>query len=111
MVQDLAIARMIGRFHPRNARQQMGIVTGNMFDQRGFGLRGTGDQHFPGIGNSLGNGMKKVFIRVVLVGMFRVMGMQQKLVGRLRIEVENLRFVVIDPDDGVKMRHRRSPFG
>ena len=34
-----------------------------------------------------------------------MMRLQRQLVRRFRIEMKNARFAVIDPDDGVEMRH------
>lgn len=105
MSEDLPIGRMIGRFHSCNTRQKMPIMARDMFYQIHFGAGRAGDEYFTGLLASFGNRMKEILIRVMFFGQLGMMRVKRELVGILRIEVKNLRFFVVDPDNGMKMRH------
>ena len=49
--------------------------------------------------------MEEVLILVVLFSKFGMVRLKRQLVRALRIQVKNLRLRMVDPDNGVKMRH------
>jgi hypothetical protein len=104
---------MIDTFNADDDLHQPRIVLVNMLDQFGLGTGRAGDYNFAGVGDRLCNGVQKFFIgagmtaadRIGLVVdmLGRMIGMQDEFVDIARAEMEDARFPVVDPDDGVKV--------
>ena len=105
MSENLSISGMVRGFNARNMRQKVRVVTSNMLHKVEFGSGRTSDEHFAGFCTGFCDSMKEIFIRVMFFSQFGMMRLKRQLVCLLRIEVKNFRFFVVDPDDGVKMRH------
>jgi hypothetical protein len=109
---------MIDRFDPSQAIDQLRIVPMDVLDQLGLGVRRAGDEHRPCVGDGGGDLMEKVLIfgdmpatqRVCLVMdmVGRIVGAENQPIDLRRIEMEDSRLMMIDPDNGMIMaRHGR----
>jgi hypothetical protein len=109
----LRIARMIDRFHPDYLLHQSRVVQVNVLDEFDFGVCRAGNKNRTGVGDGLRHGMKKVVIlrrmagpdgiRLMVNVPGRIVRVQYEPFGVGRAEMENARFMMVDPDNRVKV--------
>src|SRR5262249_50311842 len=119
---ELAVAWMIDGFHADDDLHQPGIMLADVLDQLGLGMGWPRDENRAGVCDRLLHSLKEgVVLRGVPVAygvclMVNVLGrmirMQHEPFHIGRTEMEHARFMVIDPDDGMKVmaRHGMGPF-
>ena len=122
MSDELRVAWMIDGFDTDDDLHQLWMVGVNVFDQLGLGISWSGDQHRAGVCDRLGDRFEEILIlggmsgadriRLVVDVPGRIVGPHHQPVDVGRAEMEHTRFVVIDPNDGVKVmgRHETRPF-
>ena len=100
---QLAVGGVIRAFNAHDVRKHLRHTFGHVFHQFGLGTRRAGDEDLACICNSGGHFVKKMRVSN---GMVRA---QRQLVCLVCIEVKDAGLAMVDPDDGVKMRHGVSP--
>ena len=118
VLEQFAIGRMIHRLDADQSLAQPWIVRLDVLHQFGLGGGRPDDQPFVHVGDRLDDAVE-VLLGVVRMARPDVAGLGVYLMGRrvgfdtlflhvFGVELEDSRFVVVDPDDGVSMRHSRS---
>ncbi len=110
---------MVDGFDARHAHGKIGLVRRQMFRQLVLGAGRPDDQDRARPGESLGDVIEEILVDRRMAAADRVglgvqmhhpvVGMDHGTVDLVGIEVKDLRFVMIDPDDGVKMRLHTDP--
>jgi len=104
---------MIHRFHAGYGFHLAWLVLVNVLDQLGLGVRRAGDENGIGVGERFDDGMKVLMICSSVTAPDRI-GLVMDVFGRMvwmddepfdigPAKIENTRFPMIDPDDGVVM--------
>jgi hypothetical protein len=116
---ELRVAWMIDRLDADDLVHQLRIVLADVLDELGLGIGRTSYQNRAGVGNRLRHRLQK---RMIFGGMAaadgiglvvdvpgRMIRVQYQLVDVGWAEMENAAFMVIDPDDGMKVMsvHKR----
>ena len=113
MGDELPIAWMIhGLDAGNNLHQPRGVLV-DMLDQRILGIAGPGNEYRAGICDRSNDGLKEIVIfrgvsaadgiRLVMDVASRMIGVQHQLFYVRRAEMEHAGFVVIDPNDRMKV--------
>ena len=110
---DGAVGRMVQSLDSGYPSREMRIVILDVFGQLVFGARGSNDENRAGVRHGLRRVLVELMVGRRMAGIARIRLVMQVLVrvgaaNRLRvvligIEIEDLRFPMIDPNHGVKV--------
>src|SRR5262249_49679269 len=113
MGDELPVARMIDGFHTDDDLHQCGIMLADVFDQFGLGIGRSRNENRAGVCDRLRDSLKEgvilrgmpapdgVCLMVDVLG--RMIGVQHESLHISRAEMEHACFMVIDPNDGMKV--------
>ena len=119
---ELPVARMIDGFHTDDNLHQRGITLADVFDQFGLCISRSRNENRAGVCDRLRDSLKEgvilrgmpapdgVCLMVDVLG--RMIGVQHESFHISRAEMEHACFMVIDPNDGMKVMaaHGIGPF-
>jgi hypothetical protein len=119
--EERPIARMIDGFHRRDGVHHLGIMAVNVLHQLGLGVGRAGDEDGARAGDRIGDRLQESLIlrgmsaadgiRFVMDMSGRTMRVENHLIDFRWAEMEYARFMMIYPDDGVKVLiHNATPF-
>ena len=113
MINERSVGGMIDRFDADDLLDEFRIVMVDVLDQFGLGVCRTGNENELSVFHRVGDVVQEflVFggmsasdgIGLVMNMLYRIVWLDDDPIGFRRVEVENARFVMIDPDDRVGM--------